>query len=413
MPDRPRPPVQPRTTLRLLIALTVSAVAAACSEGASGGAGDLVVRADSAGIEIVASSGPAAGIEVGGTLVPTLSIGLLDGPPELQLYNVVGAARLSGGGILIANAGSHELRWFDAAGAHVRTAGGEGDGPGEFRRIAALAVGPGDSALVWDGQARRVSVFGPDGAFVRSFALRAGETRFPTLVDTFEDGDILARVGVLVSEPLQDFETFGTDILWQVFTRDGEAADSIGEFPSSRAVIRTMDSGGFAFYTIPYLPQGRVAVGGARVFEGDGSRFEIRVRDSGGSIRRILRRSHQPVTVTRELLDREFEAQYADLENVGFKEAGREAFEAMPEGHPIPAFDALLATPDGTLWVRGTALTGDATHTWSIFDPTGVWVRDVTTPEGLAPYEAGANWLLGRLRDELDVEQVVLFELEP
>lgn len=66
-----------------------------------------------------------------------------------------------------------DLSWnvvvFDAAGRLLRRVGRRGRGPGEFERPWYLAVDRYDSLFVWDGALARISVFGPDFRFARSF----------------------------------------------------------------------------------------------------------------------------------------------------------------------------------------------------------------------------------------------------
>ena len=52
---------------------------------------------------------------------------------------------------------------FGPDGEFLRDLGGEGEGPGEFRFIGAISVGPGDTLRVYDEALRRVSTFLPDG----------------------------------------------------------------------------------------------------------------------------------------------------------------------------------------------------------------------------------------------------------
>ena len=48
-----------------------------------------------------------------------------------------------------------------------RCDGGDGEGPGEFRSLASVEVGPGDSIYVFDDRLQRLTVFLPDGSLVR------------------------------------------------------------------------------------------------------------------------------------------------------------------------------------------------------------------------------------------------------
>jgi hypothetical protein len=95
---------------------------------------------DSAGIRIVENRQPSAGPEGGRRLAPApaLVIGTRTGE-MYELSGVAGAARLSGGTIVVADGGSRQLRFFDSTGAFIRAVGGPGDGPGEFRELLTFA----------------------------------------------------------------------------------------------------------------------------------------------------------------------------------------------------------------------------------------------------------------------------------
>src|SRR5690606_16795253 len=110
---------------------------AACGAGERA-ATDIAVR-DSAGIALGEDTA-AVWPEGGGWHLspePLVEIGVLDGAPEDQLFRVVGARRLGDGRIVVANSGTHELRFYDAQGRHLRSVGREGEGPGEFRGLGA------------------------------------------------------------------------------------------------------------------------------------------------------------------------------------------------------------------------------------------------------------------------------------
>ncbi|WP_419943063.1 hypothetical protein [Candidatus Palauibacter sp.] len=70
-----------------------------------------------------------------------MSIGTAGGDPAYELFRVGGAMRLSDGRIVVANAGTGELRVYDPDGIHLASWGGQGDGPGEFGPMA--PGGPG------------------------------------------------------------------------------------------------------------------------------------------------------------------------------------------------------------------------------------------------------------------------------
>jgi hypothetical protein len=98
---------------------------------------------------------------------PIVSIGVVEGPREYELHNAVASIRLTDGRIVVANSGSSQLLYFDSTGHFVRSAGGRGGGPGEFKWLTGVyAYGP-DSILAVDGAGNRISVFDTNGVFAR------------------------------------------------------------------------------------------------------------------------------------------------------------------------------------------------------------------------------------------------------
>ncbi len=110
---------------------------------ACGGPGDdagVVTVRDSAGIRIVENTTPQwqEGERWRLSPEPVVDIGGGD-REEDQLFRVVGALRLSDDRIVVANGGTNEIRFYGPGGAFLSASGGEGEGPGEFRRLSAVA----------------------------------------------------------------------------------------------------------------------------------------------------------------------------------------------------------------------------------------------------------------------------------
>lgn len=95
---------------------------------------------------------------------PELQIGIAAGDEPYQLHRVTSAARLGDGGVVVANAGSAELRFFDSAGRFVRAVGRRGDGPGEWRGPDRVRRLEPDSLLVLDTELGRRDVLAGDGS---------------------------------------------------------------------------------------------------------------------------------------------------------------------------------------------------------------------------------------------------------
>lgn len=91
----------------------------------------------------------------------------LSGPPGGYFGSIGALATDSRDNIYVLDGFAQEIHVFDSEGAHVRTLGGKGEGPGEFRMASGLTAGAGDTLWVTDPMTRRYSVFGPNGEFAR------------------------------------------------------------------------------------------------------------------------------------------------------------------------------------------------------------------------------------------------------
>ena len=114
---------------------------------------------------------------------------------EYLLSRVATVRRLDDGSILLANSGSASLRHYDAGGRFIRSIGGQGEGPGEFRGLSWFAVLPGDSLVAFDRMLRRVSLFDLDGAFLGSTAVTPNvPDGVPTPLASWTDGSLLLEI---------------------------------------------------------------------------------------------------------------------------------------------------------------------------------------------------------------------------
>ena len=79
----------------------------------------------------------------------------------------------------------------------------------------------------------------------------------------------------------------------------------------------------------------------------------------------------------------------------------------------FPAFSSFIGDATGHLWVREYDFPGEARPAplWTVFGPEGRVLGCIETPPGLRIFEIGADYILGRVRDELGVESVQVWPL--
>jgi hypothetical protein len=370
---------------------------------------------DSAGIAIVEN--PAgAGDSLAWRIAtrPELDVGGGAAPSE-QLFQALAATRLSDGRVVVANSGTHELRFYGPDGRHLLSAGRQGDGPGEFRHLGWVGRLAGDTLGAWDDVQGRLSVFDPRGRFVRAFTPSGLPGVFPRLHGAFADGSLVVAAGIdLARLP-------ATGQVWRdtaAFVRVGPGGERLGElgrFPGTEQ-FATLPPGGrgtFRVDTRPFARRTVTAVHDDQLYVGTGDAYEMAVYDKSGQLARLIRRDHRPLAVTSK--DRE--DYRASLVNLSGEQARRDEErmrEAAPYPDAMPPYTGLHVDPDGYLWVEEAVRPGErgAGVPWSVFDPEGRLLGSLRIPPALYVLEVGRDHVLGRARDENDVEHLRLYRLE-
>jgi hypothetical protein len=398
----------------VLIGLSMTA----CQDGQPPPA-EPVVR-DSAGIRIVENADigwdAAAAWVVADT--PSLDLGSIDADPEYQFYRVVGAATLSDGRIVVASGGTQEVRWYDPAGTLVATAGGEGQGPGEFTGLVALGVLPGDSVLAYDMRLQRFTVFDADAADVRSVPLEQLDRpgmRFPVLLGVLDDGALVMVGRDLQTEGMAEGPVRAPMPVY-VYGPDGTSRDSIGTFhgwEASVTIRRNSQQVAMAIGDRPFGHSTTVTSVGDGIVVGTPHSYELAIFRPDGALRSIVRldRPAQLLTAADIEAYEAFLASQAE-DNELAREQRREAAELeYPETKPAYA-SAIRGDRLGNIWVPGFAVSEEQRPPlWAVFDREGRYLGELELPGRLRVFEIGSDYVLGVWRDELDVEHVRRYPL--
>lgn len=398
------------------LALAGTVLLAACGDAARPQA---VVR-DSVGVRIVENHRPALDEAAGWRVddAPMLQIGEAEGAPEYQLSNVRGAVRLAGGGVVVANGGSRELRYYDARGRFLRAAGGEGGGPGEFASLDALVAYRGDSLAAWDAGPRRVSVFGPDGTFGRAATVRGLSSVTARLRAAFADGSLVLEPTGTADDYIRMASGERRDSVSFVrVTADGVLADTLAR-RGAREYVSVRSGNLILQRPVLFGRDSYVGAAGGRAFVAESDQYRVDVVDPRGGAVMSIRRLVEPRPATRDELARAREEAAEGRERTR-SEMARMAGTALPEPaddevparSTLPAFDRVLVDARGFLWVRDYLVGSADAPRWSVFDAEGRWIATVRTPAGVEVYQVGDDWILGRGRDELDVESVRMYRL--
>lgn len=387
---------------------TVLILAAAWACSPETGSTTATVR-DSVGVRIVENPIHALALDWFLESEPAVQIGGTDVGELYELYAVRSAARLLDGRIVIANGGTQELRFYSPDGGYLNSAGGEGEGPGEFRRMGWMQRLAGDSLFVHDYGLRRISVFSGGGEFVRSIRLESTpDLPFASPIGVYADLTMLARgfanSGDTEPDGLQRYESpmYHLD-------SDGLLMTELGLFSGDETYYQAFE-GGFRFYDAVFPRSTRFIVRDDVFYVAANDHCEIRLFSPAGELKRIVRRDHIAVVVTDEHLRLERDRRdAASGPTSSFVRLG--VFDEIPKPEFFPAYLHLRVDDARNMWVQEFPVPGTTSAVWSVFDSTGVLLGEVEAPLRFEPYHIGDDFLLGMWRDELDVEYVRLYEL--
>jgi hypothetical protein len=314
---------------------------------------------------------------------------------------------LSDGRVYVADEQAHSIHVFSAEGQHRQTFGGEGNGPGQLQSF--LHVGPyrGDSMFVSDHRQNAVSIFTPDFAFARRFT--NPNLRY-SISAPLDDGRFLLHSMGSRAGGTSGIQPDSSLIM--LVGADGSTIDTIGRF---QVTVRT--SGADGRWSPVYLaPYGGVIPNGDRVIWTEGRGCEYHESDASGDSRRTVRCPHEPVAVT-DRVKREFTDLYVEYMGRAGAEGGPDALrEALGEGafaSELPGTSGEIKVDAlGNVWLGRYRMPGLYTNEWSVFDPEGVWLGNVLTPEGLIVHEIGVDRVVGVALDDRGVQYVQMHRLD-
>ena len=329
---------------------------------------------------------------------PGVVIGVLEGAPEYQLVEVVGAARRSDGSLVVADRGSRTVRLYDSRGTFLQTFGGPGSGPGEFTGPASLQVTAGDTVVVWDDALLRVTRFDADGelAVVRTvdwglvasgmgleasgMGLEAGgkaavaaskgkgaaPTLYPGPMEPLPGGGFLVRL-VEKASPAPGGEAYRPQSGAVRLTRDLSVADTLMMFGDTEQVMAEAPWGPFPV-TPPLAKETRITHGGdpPAVCIGDQATAEIVCFEpedgsgfGGSRRRRVLRWDLEPLPFDRAELGAWRERMVQTYEEKLSRSQVLEMLAQAPIPQHRPPHGRILLDRGGNLWAeRGPSAKG-------------------------------------------------------
>ena len=387
--------------------LPLLAIAAACGSGDAGPTGEIQVQVrDSAGVRIVEYAGKPE-VEAPFVLAaePLYRHGANPGDYEFQF---VDAGRLLPDGSAVV-AWYSEVIVLSPDGTTHEVLARAGEGPGEVISPYAVFVLGRDSVLVPDDRQSRLTLFVGDSVARIASLPRAAHFGVAGIGSS---GELMMmdRYPHRLWIDIEEEWLAGHMTLFDVETGALDTVASYDHYPRHRSEQPT-----------PIIrPIGEVAVAAGRFVHTRSDRPEITWRLPDGRVSQILRWRPEPNLMAEELLEhgeaynrmigrRHYGVSEARLEEIIQEDMSR--YRAMI-GQPIPFFGTPFADADGNLWLPSyRPAYPEEGSPYTVISPDGEWLGQVETPPRFRILDVTGALVLGVLRDDLDIQDVVVYEL--
>ena len=356
--------------------------------------------------------------------LPRLSLGSWTGDGHTDFYGVVGVILDRRAGILVvANGGDATIRTFGLDGEWRRTRGGTGGGPQEFRDLTALFAYRGDSLLAFDERRDEASVWPYSDGDVRRIAVPsfAGDSlRYPKVNGTLADGRLVWTAEKPYRQPDEVGDSHPDTMLIFLTSPGGGGFEPIAETLGRRyfSYAASIYQQGRA----PFSPEAFVLPRDSVILFGSTERARVeRVSDAGTPMDPIVV-SLPPDPVTGGHRAWEIAGRRRVLNSrplpPSLLEGQTAVLDILPFPDSFPVLGEVDAGEDGRVWVRGyrppetdSARVRDEPSVWSVYAGPGSRGRDIEFPPGFDLLWADELEAVGIVRDEVDVEQVLIVPL--
>jgi hypothetical protein len=290
-----------------------------------------------------------------------LSIGVVDGEDHYMLGAIADIAVSEAGDIYVWDRVAPAIRVYNAAGKYVRTIGGRGSGPGDYRAGAALAIAPNGNLLMWDPGNARINVYTASGDVVTSWPTRGegvGSVDGHGLLTVDAAGTIYARKMFILRQAGKPVDT---RIGWIRFRSNGSLQDTVfvPPYPAER-LLHAEARGQFSTRTVPFMPNRHFELSPLGYFvSGTSDRIALNINEPGKAVVSIRRTvAPQPVSA------RERDSARAEITRDMRKVLPSWSWNGPDIPRTKPVYSSLTIASDGRLWVQlaeGPAAREDST----------------------------------------------------
>ncbi|MXX34306.1 MAG: hypothetical protein F4107_07700 [Gemmatimonadetes bacterium] len=312
------------------------------------------------------------------------------------------------GGAVVSDVGNEELVVLSPDGTSHEVIAGPGEGPGDVDYVGATFALGQDRFMAVDQFLYRATIF-DGGSVERTVDIRHADGL--RAIGVGAPGQLLMITGAFMS---------GFEGEW--------LPGHMARFDMETGAIDTVAS--YDFVSRPPLGLRWNPIGaGGRVTVSDGQfvytrsdRPEVKWRRPDGTVSQIVRWQAEPAPLTEEMLEG-IEAGLRASNQMANPGAAAADIDRMTDndmsvyraviGGPMPLFTTTFADAEGRIWLPsyrpGDRSEGDPGYT--VISADGEWLGTLEAPPRLRILDVAHGLVLGVQMDEMDVENVVVYEL--
>ena len=393
-----------------VLLLTLIAGFAAC-QGDTRPAPDIAVQIeDSAGVRIVEYAGkPEMAAPFQFSAQPRYRHGA--NPGDYAFQRIIAGRLFPDGGAVVYDEPNGELVVLSPEGTTHDVLARRGEGPGDVGYISVIVTLDQDHVMVADSRLARVTHF-VAGSVARTVDIRIADGLAVRGIGS--SGHLLLITGVWST----GFEEEWLPGHMARLDMDTGTLDTIASFDHMSRAPQGLRWN-------PIGAAGWVTVATGQFVYARSDRPEIAWRLPDGTVTQIVRwQAEPPAPLTEDLLAG-FEAGFregnqranpgasdADIDRMTADDVAR--YHAVL-GHPMPLFNTPIGDAEGRIWLPAYLPGGwrvDAPE-YTVISASGEWLGTVEVPPRLRILDVAGGLVLGVLRDEMDVQSVVVYELVP
>ena len=339
-------------------------------------------------------------------LEESLRIGRVDGQGPDVFGQIRGLAVDALGRVHVLDSQANEVRVFTPDGAHLRTLGGSGNGPGELSGPFGLGIDGSDRIWVADSGNRRYTLWDSTGALMgtRVRPLQG----FGFIWNAGFDGERLLETSVIIGSEV----SARRPALFRLAFEPPQAAADTLLLPSEPLETYQLEENGITRMSaiVPFTPVQTLTPGtDSHIWIGFSDRVRLhRVTFSGDTVL-IIDREVRRIPVTPMERDTALA--------MDFLQQMREAGAEVDPGRipPVkPAYEWVMEDDEGHLWVGIPNAPDEEGSRMDVFDREGRYLGRVQVPDGISRWplpvvRRGMLW--AHVLDGFDVSHVVGYRI--